>query len=147
MSIIREKAFAWGIGQADNIEIDKINILQASLLAMRRAFFAMAGKILSEKNNFYRYYKKIVSKTISDGIYTPALPIPCEALIRADATVHAVMAASILAKTARDAEMRRFSALYPEYKYDKHKGYPTKEHKNILAVFGPSPIQRLTFKY
>jgi ribonuclease HII len=137
-SVIRERALCWGIGRASHSEIDEINILRASLLAMKRAFEKMMGQFTGEA---------AAVNVIVDGIYTPDIAWPCEAIIKADGKVHAVMAASILAKTERDAEMIQLSKLYPEYKYENHKGYPTREHKALLARFGPSPIQRLTFKY
>jgi ribonuclease HII len=136
--IIREQALCWGIGRASHTEIDEINILRASLLAMKRAFEKMTEKFAGGT---------AAVNVIVDGIYTPDIAAPCEAIIKADGKVHAVMAASILAKTERDAEMARLAKLYPEYHYEKHKGYPTKQHKQLLAEFGPSPIQRRSFKY
>jgi ribonuclease HII len=137
---IRELSFAWGIGWASHREIDAVNILQASLCAMRRAFFAMA-----DGAEDWRWYTALVRETITDGLYTPALPVPCTARVKADDQVPAVMAASILAKTARDALMRDLARFFPEYRYEKLKGYPTKAHKAAIARFGPSPLQRRTF--
>jgi ribonuclease HII len=88
----------------------------------------------------------VPDEAIADGLYAPSLPVPCRAVVKADATVYAVMAASILAKTARDRMMERYSWLYPEYGYERHKGYPTRLHLERLAVHGPSPIQRLSFR-
>jgi ribonuclease HII len=82
---------------------------------------------------------------IADGLYCPDVPIPCEALVKADAKIPEVMAASIMAKTARDHMMVRYSWFYPDYGYEKHKGYPTKIHLAAIAEYGPSPIQRLSF--
>ncbi|MBE6347583.1 MAG: hypothetical protein E7064_01400 [Spirochaetaceae bacterium] len=91
-----------------------------------------------------------VNKIIVDGIYFPKLnvseKIECVAKVKADATEPSVMAASILAKTARDKLMIEYSKIYSEYQYEKHKGYPTKLHKEICKKIGPSPIQRRTFK-
>jgi ribonuclease HII len=140
--LIRERSFAWGIGWASHREIDAINILQASLCAMRRAFFAMAEGAAEE----WLWYTALVRQTIADGLYAPALPVPCAALVKADDQVPAVMAASILAKTARDDLMRDFARYFPEYRYEKHKGYPTKAHKAAIARFGLSPLQRRTFQ-
>ena len=137
-SIIYEKALCWGIGWASHTEIDKINILQASLLAMKRAFEDMLKRTsvpLGED----------VSAVI-DGIYTPCIAIPCTAMVKADSKVCEVMAASILAKTERDIHMEKMSKLYPQYGYEKHKGYPTKAHREAVLKYGASPIQRLTFK-
>jgi ribonuclease HII len=133
--LIYEKALAWGIGWASAAEIDELNILRASLLAMRRAYDAMnAPESLG------------VLMAVADGLYTPDLPIPCRAIVRADAQVPEVMAASILAKTARDRMMERYSWLYPQYGYERHKGYPTRYHREQIAVYGPSPIQRKSFR-
>jgi ribonuclease HII len=136
-ALICTGAAAWGIGWASAREIDDINILQASLLAMKRAFEALvlAGQGPLEDIS-----------AIVDGLYVPELPIPVKALVKADAQIPEVMAASILAKTARDRMMERYSWFYPEYRYEKHKGYPTKEHRALVALHGPSPIQRMSFR-
>ncbi|GAB1481691.1 ribonuclease HII [Treponema sp.] len=131
MHLIYERSLAWGLAWASAEEIDSINILQASLLAMKRAF---------------AYIKIAVDDVVVDGLYTPKLSVPCRALVKADSSVCAVMAASILAKTARDRMMERYSWLYPEYAYDKHKGYPTRLHLERIAQYGPSPLQRNSFK-
>ncbi|GHU12845.1 ribonuclease HII [Spirochaetia bacterium] len=136
--LIREQA-AWGIGWVEAAEIDQINILQASLLAMRRAWDALTA-------DFPEYAAGNAGlEGVADGLFCPDLPFPCRALVKADAQVPEVMAASILAKTARDRMMIRYSWFYPEYGYEKHKGYPTKAHREAIARFGPSPIQRMTF--
>lgn len=129
---------AWGIAWAEASEIDTINILQASLLAMSRAWEALAAF-------FPAHAEKSGLSGIADGLYCPKVPIPCSALVKADGKVPEVMAASILAKTARDKMMLRYSWFYPEYGYEKHKGYPTKSHIEAIARCGPSPIQRTTF--
>lgn len=131
MAAIYELAVAWGIGWASAAEIDEINILQASLLAMRRA---------------YERIRVPVCEAIVDGLHSPVLGVPTRALPRADATYPSVMAASILAKTARDRMMIRYSWIYPEYAYEKHKGYPTREHLERIALYGRSPIQRESFR-
>jgi ribonuclease HII len=158
-ALITEKA-AWGIGWAEAPEIDRINILRASLLAMKRAWEALAGA--------FPEYGRAADKAgtdeagtdgtadeaaagpltaVVDGLYCPDLPIPCQALVKADALVPEVMAASILAKTARDRMMLRYSWFYPEYGYDRHKGYPTKKHREAILRYGPSPIQRQSFTF
>jgi ribonuclease HII len=136
LQIIREAA--WGIACAETSEIDKINILQASLLAMSRAWEALA-------QTFPESAAEKELRAVADGLYCPLLPIPCRALVKADAQIPEVMAASILAKTARDRLMKKFSWFYPEYGYEKHKGYPTKTHLEAIARYGPSPIQRKSF--
>ncbi|MDR1248547.1 MAG: ribonuclease HII [Treponema sp.] len=137
-SVIMEAALGWGIGWASHVEIDEINILQASLLAMRRAYEAMLAA--------YPGLAALDLEAIVDGLHVPALPVPCRALVRADAQIPEVMAASILAKTERDREMDRYAALYPRYGYEKHRGYPTKAHREAILRWGPSPIQRLKFR-
>jgi ribonuclease HII len=143
MRIIYQKALAWGIGWASSEEIDRINILQASLLAMRRAFLAMENPAAGSKS---AGRLAGLGEAVADGLYTPDIPISCRALVKADSLVPEVMAASILAKTARDRMMIRYSWLYPEYGYDKHKGYPTKAHREAIERHGPSPIQRMSFR-
>lgn len=137
--IILEKSLAHGIGFCTHEEIDEINILQASLLAMNRAFSEL------QKN----FPEARVEIAITDGIFSPKLSseIRAVALPHGDSLVYPIMAASILAKTARDRKMLEFHELYPQYGYEKHKGYGTKAHKEACKKFGPSPIQRLTFKY
>ena len=137
-ALILENA-AYGIASAEAPEIDEINILQASLLAMSRAWGALAAQ-------FPGFVQHGNLRAIADGLFCPQLPIPCSALVKADARVPEVMAASILAKTARDKKMKEYSLLYPEYGYEKHKGYPTRAHLEAIARFGPSPIQRMSFK-
>ena len=89
----------------------------------------------------------IPDEAIIDGIFCPEIPIPSKAVPKADSIFPEVMAASILAKNARDHMMVRIGQFFPEYQYEKHKGYPTKLHKELLKKFGISPIQRKTFKY
>jgi len=135
--VICKEAVAWGVGWASHTEIDAINILQASLLAMKRAFEEMMrGAAFPLGENI---------SAIVDGNKVPELPVPCTAIVKADAKVFEVMAASILAKTARDRYMEHMARLYPQYGYEKHKGYPTKAHRELVLKYGPSPIQRLSF--
>ena len=131
----------WGIGWASPAEIDEINILRGSLLAMKRAFEAMTGNF----NSFINELTESI-EVITDGLYVPEIPVTCNALVKADCKIREVMAASILAKTARDRLMEYYSIFYPEYGYDKHKGYPTSAHRAAIACYGPSPIQRKTFR-
>ncbi len=136
--IIKEKALGWGLGWVWEDEIDRINILQASLLAMKYAYENM---LLTFEN------LSPPDEAIIDGIFCPDIPIHCRAVPKADSLFPDVMAASILAKNARDHMMIRIGQFLPEYQYEKHKGYPTKLHKELLKKFGISPIQRKTFKY
>ncbi|MDR2375595.1 MAG: ribonuclease HII [Treponema sp.] len=136
--LILKRAPAWGIGWASAAEIDCINILRSSLLAMERAWEDLVLQ-------FPRFAGPEAEFGVVDGLYTPRLPIPVLALVKADASVPAVMAASILAKTQRDRIMELYACLYPGYGYESHKGYPTKAHRDALIRHGPSPIQRHSF--
>lgn len=127
---IRAKALAWALGEAGEAEIDEINILQASLLAMRRAVQALAVA---------------PGHVVVDGLHCPRLDCSVEALVKADGLVPAVSAASILAKVARDRRMIELDACYPGYGFAVHKGYPTKAHCEALARLGPCPAHRRSF--
>ena len=136
------ESVAFGIGWASNVEIDEINILRASLLAMKRAF----DEMLFQYKTFFDVKALCNIEVIVDGLYVPDISFPCRAVVKADSKFPEVMAASILAKTARDRIMEVYSCFYPEYGYEKHKGYPTKAHRAVIAQYGPSPIQRNTFR-
>jgi len=146
--LITGEAAVWGIGWASHTEIDSLNILQASLLAMKRAYMEMMEKCIREQ-----ILPLGASVTvITDGTYAPDCSVPddfeitVKTMIKADALVPAVMAASILAKTTRDHYMDEMALKYPQYGYEKHKGYPTKLHFEMIRKYGPSPIQRLSFR-
>ena len=127
---IREQAVAWALGRAEVEEIDRLNILQASLLAMQRAVAALDVR---------------PRQVLVDGNRCPDLDCPVEAIVRGDATVPAISAASILAKVARDREMCELDARYPQYQLARHKGYPTRVHLEALAEHGVSVIHRRSF--
>lgn len=127
---IRDKALAFGIAWASVEEIDAINILQATLLAMRRAVEALTVQ---------------PGEALIDGNRCPLLAMPARAIIRGDATEPAISAASILAKTARDAEMLRIHEAFPQYALDRHKGYDTAAHRAALALHGPAAFHRKSF--
>ncbi len=138
--IIKQHALAWATARVEHDEIDKINILQASLLAMQKAFESMC--VMLEK--------KVQGAEITcvvDGTFKPRIAVSIEALPKADSLVPAVMAASILAKNERDRIMCQYASLYPEYGYEKHKGYPTAAHRSVCKEIGPSPIQRNSFSF
>ena len=142
--IIKEKA-CWGIGIVDEKIIDEINILQASMLAMKLAFNQLQEKLPEWcKSNGV---EEFLLSGITDGTKCPDVEIECRCEPKADGKYPCVMAASILAKTCRDRIMIEMDKKYPLYGYAKHKGYPTKPHREICHKIGPSPIQRMTFKY
>lgn len=126
---------AWGLGWADAGEIDRVNILQASLRAMERAYDDLVA----------RYPGLTISGAEADGLHSPALPVPCRAVVRGDATVATISAASILAKVSRDRYMDEAELRYPGYGFSHHKGYPTLAHRQALAELGPCPLHRLSF--
>ena len=137
--IIKEKAIAWAIAWGTPKEIDSINILNASLLAMKHAY------LLVEKQLASKALKPDI--LLVDGNKRPDVPIACQAIVKGDASVHEIMAASILAKNARDRIMVLAAKRWPQYGFEKHKGYPCASHKAALHAFGPCPIHRLTFRY
>lgn len=128
--MIRERAIAWAVAEASVEEIDRINILQASLLAMQRAVAGLVVRPIS---------------ALVDGNRCPQLDIPAEAIIQGDGKIASIAAASILAKTVRDAGMRVLHAQYPQYGFDRHMGYPTAAHFKALEAHGASPVHRRSF--
>lgn len=129
--IIKEKALAVEIGVVNNETIDKINILQASFLAMRRAI----KKLPLEPDYII----------LDGGFKIPKLKTPQSAIIRGDATVWTIAAASIIAKVSRDWMMTEIDKEYPQYQFAKHKGYGTKDHMDLLKQHGPCPLHRFSF--
>ncbi|MCY4473152.1 MAG: ribonuclease HII [Kistimonas sp.] len=128
---IESMALDWALGRAEPEEIDRLNILQATLLAMKRALTALSAR---------------PGLVIVDGNRCPDwTECPVQALVGGDDRIEAVSAASILAKTTRDREMLRLDAEYPGYGLARHKGYPTREHREALEKLGPSPIHRCSF--
>lgn len=128
--LIKRESLAWAVATASVEEIDAINILQASLLAMKRAVEML--KIRPDE-------------ALVDGLYCPGIAVPSRAIVKGDSKVASISAASILAKTARDAEMLIMHARYPHYRFDKHKGYGTALHLAALREYGVSEIHRKTF--
>ena len=128
--LIKERALALAIGRSSVMEIDSLNILQASLLAMRRAVEALPLR---------------PQLVYVDGNHLPEWRYQSKAIVRGDAKIPAIAAASVLAKVTRDREMEELDNLYPGYGLAKHKGYPTKQHLEALAKLGPSPIHRKSF--
>jgi len=127
---IRERSLAWAVGIADVAEIDDVNILQATLRAMRRAVCALIV---------------VPSEALVDGNVLPPLDCPARAIVKGDRDVMAISAASIIAKTARDAMLDEIDGRYPGYGFAQHKGYPTPAHLDALARLGPCPAHRRSF--
>ncbi len=127
---IREKALAWFIGRAEVEEIDEINILQATMVAMQRAVAGLKIK---------------PTLVLVDGNRTPDFSIPAEAIIKGDGKIAEISAASIIAKVCRDNEMCEMDDVYPGYGFSSHKGYGTKQHLTALEALGVCPIHRRSF--
>jgi len=127
---IQARSKAWAVGIADVEEIDRLNILQASLLAMRRAVLALTS---------------VPDMALVDGNQRPVLECPSQTIINGDATEPAIMAASIVAKVVRDRELLRLDGLFPGYGLAKHKGYGTPQHLLALRHLGASAVHRMSF--
>ncbi|MET3076947.1 ribonuclease HII [Pantoea leporis] len=127
---IKEKALAWSLGRAEPEEIDQLNILHATMLAMQRA---VAGLHIAP------------DFVLVDGNRCPALPMPSQAVVKGDSLVQAISAASIIAKVTRDREMTELDLLFPQYGFAQHKGYPTALHMEKLTQHGATPHHRRSF--
>lgn len=130
--IIIEKAISYGIGVVDHLEIDKMNILNASFEAMHRAIRALNTKP--------------ESLLIDGNRFNPFAGIPHHCIVKGDSKFLSIAAASVLAKTHRDHLMETYHQEYPEYDWNKNKGYPTKKHREAIAKFGATPLHRKSFK-
>jgi ribonuclease HII len=131
---IKAHALAWGIASVSAQEIDEMNILQASLLAMQRAYQAMVAQ--------FGVHATLIQV---DGNRTPTFELPCEAIVKGDSKVAEISAASILAKTARDASLLLLDTQYPQYGFAQHKGYPTALHLERLLQYGITPEHRRSY--
>jgi ribonuclease HII len=127
---ITETALAWAVGRAEVEEIDRINILQATLLAMRRAVEQLVPP---------------ADSVLVDGIQCPQLACPVQAVIKGDDKVASISAASVVAKVSRDREMLQLDSLYPGYGLARHKGYPSRMHLEALQKLGVTPIHRRSY--
>ncbi|KAF1047461.1 MAG: Ribonuclease HII [Herbaspirillum frisingense] len=127
---IKDRAIAWSIASCTEQEIDELNILHASMLAMRRAVESLAT---------------LPTLALIDGNRCPVMNIRSEAIVKGDDKVPAISAASILAKTARDAALMVLHDTYPHYGFDRHKGYPTALHLEMLRLHGVSPVHRRSY--
>ncbi len=128
--LIKTQALAWSVASVSAAEIDRINILQASLLAMKRAVEGLDVE---------------VDLALIDGNRCPELACQSVAIVKGDSRVAAISAASILAKVDRDHQMYQLHAQYPHFEFNRHKGYPTKLHRELLDQFGPCPEHRKSF--
>ena len=129
---IKNNAIAWAIGEASCAEIDEINILQASLLAMKRAILQL---------------RPVPELALIDGNRLPDIPdLQMRAIIKGDLYEPCISAASILAKEHRDRQMLELDQQYPQYQFARHKGYPTQLHRSLLKQYGVSPVHRISFK-
>ena len=128
--VICEKAVAYSVAFATNEEIDKLNILNATMLAMARAILSLPVP---------------ADFALVDGNCIRNFPIPAQTIVKGDAKSPSIAAASILAKVTRDRYCMEMDAMYPEYDFKKHKGYPTKEHRELVVKYGPCPLHRRSF--
>ncbi len=129
-ALIKTSALSWSIARVEASEIDRINIFQASLLAMERAYTSLSV---------------VPERVVVDGSRYPNLNCPGEAIIKGDLLIPAISAASIIAKVARDQEIALLDALYPGYEFAQHKGYPTQLHKQKIQLLGLMPFHRRSF--
>ena len=130
-ALIRERAAAWAVGWCSAAEIDAINIHRATLLAMWRALRGLPVE---------------PDEVLIDGRFALPLTVPCQAVVKGDQRIPEIMAASIIAKTARDRFMRRYARIEPAWCFHEHKGYATPSHRFLLKLHGPSPIHRRSFR-
>lgn len=131
-ALIKKEAICWALGLSSPQEIDSLNILEATMVAMRRAYDKVGGQVH-------------LSKALVDGNRSPRLDCPVETIVKGDTTIPPIMAASILAKQHRDRIMNLASIKWPLYRFEAHKGYPTALHRRLCAEHGLSPIHRKSF--
>lgn len=139
--IIEREALAWAVAMVDNVEIDKINILNASIMAMHLALDQLSSRpdfIIVDGNKFKPYTSPLDAPDAGTEI-------PHQTIVKGDGKYMSIAAASVLAKTHRDELMARLDSLHPEYDWKTNKGYPTQAHRDAVAKYGPTELHRLTF--
>ena len=143
--VIERDALAWAVGIVDNKEIDKINILNASILAMHRALDQLTVRpeyIIVDGNRWKPYFPPIA---LNSQLSTINSPVPATTIVKGDGKYLSIAAASILAKTYRDDFMLRIHEEFPQYHWDKNKGYPAKVHREAIRQYGTTPYHRMSF--
>ena len=143
--VIEHEALAWAVGIVDNKDIDKINILNASILAMHRALDQLKVRpenIIVDGNRWKPYFSPIALNSQPSTLNSP---IPATTIVKGDGKFLSIAAASILAKTYRDDFMLRIHEEFPQYHWDKNKGYPAKVHREAIRQFGTTPYHRMSF--
>ena len=145
--VIEREAVAWAVAECSPAEIDQLNILRCSILAMQRALDMLAVRpqhIIVDGNRWTPYIPAAEQPgTVIGGAGTP---IPAHTIIKGDATYMSIAAASVLAKTYRDDRMKALAKEYPQYGWDKNMGYPAKVHRDAIRQYGPTPYHRMTFR-
>ena len=145
--VIEREALAWAVGVVDNKEIDQINILNASILAMHRALDQLKLRpqnIIVDGNRWKPYKEPTANDNVNDNDNKPTV-IPATTIVKGDGKYLSIAAASILAKTYRDDFMLRIHEEFPQYHWDKNKGYPAKVHREAIRQFGTTPYHRMSF--
>ena len=145
--VIEREALAWAVGIVDNKEIDKINILNASILAMHRALDQLTVRpeyIIVDGNRWKPYQELTANDNVNDNDNEPKV-VPATTIVKGDGKYLSIAAASILAKTYRDDFMLRIHEEFPQYHWDKNKGYPAKVHREAIRQYGTTPYHRMSF--
>jgi len=145
--VIEREALAWAVGIVDNKEIDKINILNASILAMHRALDQLTVRpeyIIVDGNRWKPYQEPTANDNVNDNDNEPKV-VPATTIVKGDGKYLSIAAASILAKTYRDDFMLRIHEEFPQYHWDKNKGYPAKVHREAIRQYGTTPYHRMSF--
>ena len=145
--VIEREALAWAVGIVDNNEIDKINILNASILAMHRALDQLTVRpeyIIVDGNRWKPYQEPTANDNVNDNDNEPKV-VPATTIVKGDGKYLSIAAASILAKTYRDDFMLRIHEEFPQYHWDKNKGYPAKVHREAIRQYGTTPYHRMSF--